>query len=113
VPSSDGDTRLILTGHGAYGRAYLNRTKKLLDVSVVRGAIPNRQILFEHRYKFVGADLWGRVEWDSTNMVVVYVYDYADGVFAREARKNGTPSNHIATLSFELDKKTGKFIEKK
>jgi len=113
VSSPDGNTRLILTGHGAYGRSYLDRTKKLLDISVVRGALPNRKILFEHRYKFVGADLWGHVQWDSTNKVVVSVYDYADGVFASEARKSGTPSNHISTLSFEADSRSGKFVEKK
>jgi hypothetical protein len=113
VSSPDGDTRLILTGHGAYGRSYLDRTKKLLDVSIVRGALPKRQMLYSHRYKFQGADLWGHVQWDSTNKVVVYVYDYGDGVYAREAQKSGTPSNHVATLFFELDRKSGKFAEKK
>ena len=113
VSSPDGDTRLILTGHGAYGRAYLDRTRKLLDVSIVRGALPNRQTLYYHRYKFVGADLWGHVEWDSTNRVDVHVYDYGDGVLAREAQESGTPSNHIATISFDLDIRSGKFVEKK
>lgn len=112
VPSPDGVTRLILTAHGDYGRSYLEKSKKLLDVSVVRGPITNKHTLFEHRYKYVGADLWGRVQWDSTNKVVVNVYDYADGVFGGEAEKRGMPSNHIATLTLELDK-TGKFVEKK
>lgn len=41
------------------------------------------------------------------------VYDYGDGVLESEAQKQGIPSNHIATLLFQLDKQTGKFREKK
>jgi hypothetical protein len=109
VPSLDGDTRLCLTAHGAYGRSYIDRTGKLLDVTIKRGAVTNETILFSQRYRFVGSDLWGAVEWSSTNVVTIQVYDWGDGVGESDAQKRGTPSNHIATLSFYLDKQTGKF----
>src|SRR5258706_7238392 len=113
VPSPDGDTRFCLTAHGAYGRAYTERSKKLLDVWIGRGPYTNEVTLLSHRYKFIGADLWGHVEWISTNEVVMHVYDYGDGVSKYDAGKTGAPSNHIATLSFYLDKSSGKFRDKR
>jgi hypothetical protein len=111
IPSPAGDTRLCLTAHGAYGRAYGDRTGKLLDICIKRGAPTNETILFLHKYRFVGADLWGAVEWNSTNAVTVQVYDSGNGVSKYEARARAAPSNHIATLSFLMDKQTGKFKE--
>lgn len=110
VPSPDGDARFCLTVHGAYGRAYTDRTRKLLDVWIGRGPYTNEVTLFSQRYKFVGADLWGDIKWISSNDVVMQVYDYPDGVSRYDAPRT---SNHIATLTFQLDQKSGKFFEKK
>ena len=107
IPSPDRDTRLILTAHGAYGRSYVDPTKKLLDVWIVRGPITNEQVLFKHTYKFTGADLWGDAHWSSTDRVALTVYDYP-----RDANKKLTPSNHIATLCFELSGTSGRFEQK-
>src|SRR6266446_8325361 len=65
IPSPNGTTRLGLTSHGAYGRAYIDRTKKLLDVWITQGNGTNERILFLHRYRFVGADLSEHVQWNS------------------------------------------------
>ena len=113
IASPDGDTRLILTAHGAYGRSYMDRTRKLLDVSIVRGSVNSEQLLFERRYKFTGADLWGNAQWTSTNKVVLTVYDYPGDVGRRTGMSNGTPSNYLSTLCFQLNLKSGKFEQKK
>ena len=42
----------------------------------------------------------------------MFVYDYGTGISHYDARKKGTPSNHLATVSFYLDKQTGEFKEK-
>ena len=109
--SPDGSTHLCVTGHGAYGRPYTAKTKKLLDVWIWRG-VPE-PTLFEHRYKFVASDMCEDAQWTSTQTVVVYVFDYGDRISRYDARKAGSPSNQIATLHFELEKQTGKFVESK
>jgi hypothetical protein len=113
VPSPDGSTRLCLTRHGAYGRSYIDKTKKLVDVDIRRGFGTNQMTLFSHRYKFVGSDLDVDIHWNSPEEVVVCVYDYGPGVSSYDVPKTGGPSNYIAMLAFQMDKATGKFIEKK
>jgi hypothetical protein len=113
IPSPDGDTRLCFTAHGAYGHSYVDRTGKLFDVCIKRGSPTNETILFLHRYRFVGSDVSAAAVWRSTNEVTVQVYDYGKGVSRYDARETNAPSNHIATLSFHLDEKTGKFVEVK
>jgi hypothetical protein len=113
IPSPDGDTRLCLTIHGAYGRAFTDRTKKLLDLWIRRGPFTNEVTLFSDSYKFVGGDLGTDCQWRSTNEVVMHVYDYGDGVVESDATKRGIQSNYIATLVFYRDEQTGKFREKR
>jgi hypothetical protein len=113
-PCPDGSTtRICWTIHGAYGRSYVDRTKKLLDVCIKRGPLPQPQILFLQRYKFVASDLWGDAQWISTNEVVVQFYDYGPGLTSDDARNNPGASNYIASLAFRFDNASGKFVEKK
>jgi len=91
----------------------LTGRKRLFDVWIRRGPYTNEITLFSQRYKFVGADLDGDAKWISTNEVVMQVYDYPDGVSSYDAEKTGALSNHIATLTFHLDQKSGKFVERK
>ena len=112
VPAPDGSTtRICWTIHGAFGRSYIERTKKLVDVCIKRGQLPQPQVLFLERYKFFASDLGGDARWVSPDVVVVEFYDYGDGVSSYDARKAGTSSNHMATLIFQLDKQSGKFTE--
>ena len=113
IPSPDGETRLCLTIHGAYGRAFTERTRKFLDLWIGRGPYTNEVTLCSGRYRFVGGDLGTDVLWHSTNEVVMHVYDYGDGVLESEAGKRSIPSNHIATLVFNRDEQTGKFRERR
>ena len=111
-PAPDGDTRLCLTIHGAIGRSYVDRTKKVVDVCIKRGDQTNQTVLFSHQYNFVGSDLSAHVEWSSTNAATLFFYDYGDGVSQYDLREKPTPSNQIATVSFYLDKQTGKFKQR-
>ena len=113
VISPDGKTHLCLTSHGAYGRSYLDETKKQLDVFIYKDVGTNETTLFEHRYKFVGSDMSEHVQWNSPEEVLVYVYDYGPGVSSYDAEKSHAASNYIATLSFHLEKQTGKFVQLK
>ena len=113
VPSPDGNTRLCLTRHGAYGRSYLDKTRKLVDVDIRRGFGTDQVTLFSHRYKFVGSDLDVGIRWSSPEEVVLCIYDYGPGVSSSHVSRTGGSSNYIATLTFQMDKATGKFVEKK
>ncbi len=113
IPSPDGSTRLSLTRHGAYGRSYIDKTKKLVDVDIRRGFGTNETTLFSHRYKFVASDLDVYIHWNSPGEVVVCVYDYGPGVSSYDVLKTGGASNYIVTLAFQVDKATAKFVEKK
>lgn len=114
APSPDGSsTRICWTIHGAYGRSFIQRTKKVVDVSIKKGQQPHAQILFLQRYEFVASDLGGDARWVSPEEVVVQFYDYGDGVSSYDASKTGAASNHIGTLAFHVDKQSGKFREKK
>jgi hypothetical protein len=76
VPSPDGSTtRICWTIHGAYGRSYIDKTKKLVDVCIKRGNQPNPQILLLERYKFVASDLGGHAQWISPAEVSLELYD--------------------------------------
>jgi hypothetical protein len=99
--SPDGITRLGLVGHGAYGRSYVDRTRKLLDVVVLREAGTKEVTLFLHRYTFVAADMGWHVHWASPAEAIIDVFDDSAG------------SNHIATLRLAADQRTGKFVEKR
>ncbi len=114
VPSPDASsTRICWTIHGAYGRSFIQRTKKLVDVCIKKGQEPQAQILFSQRYKFIASDLGGDARWVSPEEVVIQFYDYGDGVSHYEASKTGAASKPIHRLAFHLDKQSGKFTEKK
>ena len=111
VPSPDGSYRVTIKAHGAYGRSYIDETKKGILVRVWRGSGQNstETLLYSEKYTFVGSDLGFHVQWSSTEKVIVDLYDYGPGVSSYDARKAGAPSNHIGTLAFRLDKHTGMF----
>jgi hypothetical protein len=111
IQSADGRTRLCLTSHGAWCHAYIDKSRKLVDVWI--GPVSTNDVMFSHRYKFVGSDLDWHIHWSSPEAVTVDLFDYGEGVLASAGRKTGAPSNHIATLEFQMDKQSGKFVERK
>jgi len=112
IESPDGRTRLCVTSHGAWRRAYIDKSRKLVDVWI--GPVSKDDVtLFSHRYKFVGSDLAWHIHWTSPEAATVDLYDYGEGVLASDGRKSGAASNHIARIEYVIDKQSGKFIEKK
>jgi hypothetical protein len=110
VPSPDGDTRVSINAFGADGRSYKEQTEKQIVICIKRGASTHETILFDHSYNFVGSDLFWTVSWNSTNAVTVQLFDWGKGGDADWSLKKG-PTNHIATLVFNMDKQTAKFTE--
>ena len=112
IESPDARIRLCVTSHGAWRRAYIDKSRKLVDVWI--GPVSTDDVaLFSHRYKFVGSDLAWHIQWRSSDAVAVDLYDYGEGVLASDGRKSGAASNHIARIEYVIDKQSGKFIEKK
>ncbi len=110
--SPDGITRVTPVGHGAYGRAYIDQTKKLLDVEIVRKSGSNEVTLFSHRYKFVSADMSWTVCWATPSEVSVDIFDFGRGITIYDEPKIGVATNHIATLRFVKDGESDRFVEK-
>ena len=116
IRSSDGDTRLRIAIYGAPRRQYPEQSEKEVALCIKRGVLPNATILFEHSYKFVGADMLWSATWNSTNAVTLQLFDWGKGKVSQEDSATGNligPTNHIATLVFSMDKQTGKFVEER
>ena len=111
--SPDGMFELQIQCDGANGHAYIDRTKKKVWVWIRSIASTNRSLLFEHSYTLTGSDVEWQTHWSSTEAVSVEIYDWGDGVSNYDNVGHMAASNHIALLSFVLDKSTGKFSEQK
>ncbi len=48
---------------------------------------------------------------DQQNNLTVVIYDYGRGLDRIDARKRGSPTNHLLTLVYRLDSKTRSFSE--
>ena len=113
TPSPDGRLRLAVLIDGAYGHAYIDKTRKKIWIQIGTGSAANYTPLFDHTYVLTGSDIEWKTHWSSTEAVSVELYDWGDGVSNYNNMEHMTASNHIALLSFILDKSTGKFIEKR
>ena len=100
VPSPDRSTRIYWTVLGAYGRAFQERTRKSVEVSIKRVHLKERRILFLHTFKFIGGEVVAEAQWKSSEEVVFRLRD------------SHTAEPCVLTLTLALDKKTGKFAEK-
>jgi hypothetical protein len=113
TPSPDDRFLLAVGVDGASGHAYVDRTKKTVSVSIGRGSGLDWDPVFQRDYVLTGSDMAWETRWSSPEAVSVEFYDWGDGVSNYNNMNHMTSSNHIALLSFVLDKTTGKFIEKK
>src|SRR5438105_4646403 len=111
--SADKRYRLWVTSHGASGKAYVDKSKKKLWVTISSRDNANYSAqLFQKQYIFIGSDLSWETLWQSNDVSVVF-YDWGDNVSNYNNMKHFPASNHIATLSYHLDTATGKFMENK
>lgn len=115
--SPDGKYRVWIRNFGAYGHAFTDRTRKIVRIRLV-GIIGAKhkweeKLLFTKEYHFQCSDVMVDTSWDKEDNLNAVIYDYAPGVYWEDARKAGSPSNYIATVSLILDKQTGTVHEKK
>ena len=121
VPSPDNKHVLGSEAHGAAGKAFTALTKKRVYVWIATRAGYNEwqmttsrsATLLDKSYDFVAGDLGVDVQWHGPDEVSVDLYDYGDGVSIYDGREAGTPSNHVATLTFSFERQTGKWVERK
>jgi hypothetical protein len=111
--SPDGKFRVSIACDGAYGHAYIDKSEKKFWVSIDSGSATNHTPLFQHRYLFTGSDIQWQTHWSSDEAVSIELYDWGDGVSNFNNMKDLAASNHIALISFALDKGTGKFVEQR
>ena len=97
VPSPDRSTRICWTLVGAYGRTFNEITRKSVEISIKRGHLQEKQILFLHKYKFIGGEVVAEAQWKSSEEVVFRL---------RDSLTTAEPC--VLTLTFAFDKKTGK-----
>jgi len=111
MTSPDDRFRVSIESDGAYGHAYVDKTKKKIWISIGSGSGTNYTLLFKHRYIVTGSDIEWQTHWSSTDAVSVEIYDWGDGISNYNNMKHQPASNHIALLSFALDRSTRKFVE--
>jgi len=111
--SPDGRFGVSTECDGAYGHAYIDNTKKKFWVWIGSGSGTNYTQLFKHHYIINGSDVDWQTRWSSDEAVSIEIYDWGDGVGNYDNMKHLAASNHIASLSFTLDKSTGKFVEQR
>jgi hypothetical protein len=111
--SADNAYRLWISSHGASGKAYVDKSKKRVWISIEKRGGTNSIALFQQRYVLTGSDIEWKIFWGSDDTVSVAFYDWGDGVSNYENMKQLPASNHIASFAFLLDPATGKFLEKK
>jgi hypothetical protein len=119
--SPDKNYALGIEMHGASAKAYTAKTKKRVYLWIatttkydsLQNPIERPVTLLDKKYVFVAGDLGCDVQWHRSEDVSVTFFDYGDGVYSGDARKSGAPSNHVASLFFHRDTKTGRFMETK
>jgi hypothetical protein len=108
--SPDNKYRLYLRTFGAYGHAFDDNTSKTLRITIVENDNP-KVTLFTKDYSIRGSSVSCNSIWDKEDNVTVVAFDYGPGVDRSDGESNGSPTNHIRTLAFRFDPKSGKFTE--
>jgi len=112
--SPDKKYALGIEMHGASAKAYTAKTKKRVYLWIATNTPHEKSVtVFDKKYVFLTADLSCNVQWRGSEEVSVAFFDYGDGIYSGDARKSGVPSNHVASLLFSRDMKTGRFVETK
>src|SRR2546427_300187 len=109
--SPDKKFRMYGRVYGALGKAFLDETRKTVRISVVRND-SEETLIFRRDIHVKGSDVGWDCTWDKEDNVSVVVFDYGPRVYWEDARKAGTQSNRLASVSLIRDKQTGKFRER-
>ncbi len=118
--SPDGKYRLWIRTFGAYGHAFSERTRKTIRIRLVEkiGGTNSwdEKLLCEKTYRVKCADFGLNTSWSQKHSVTAVVYSWdswEDAELDTSVTKPAAESNYIATLTFEFDKNSGNFAEKK
>ena len=110
--SPDGKARLSVRVNGAPGYAYVNKSEKIIWLWIVDANSDSKEF-FRGGYSLTGSDVEWQTYWASADAVSVEFYDWGDGVSNYHNMSHAAASNHIATLSFILNKRTGEFTQRR
>ena len=110
--SPDKKYRMYGRVYGALGKAFLDETPKTVRISIVTND-SEETLIFRREIQVRGSDVGWDCTWDTEDNVSVVVFDYGPHIYWEDARKAGTPSNYLASVSLIRDKQTGKFQERK
>ena len=89
------------------------KTKKALWVSISAPHGNSETNLFERRYTFSGNYVEWTTRWNSNEDLVIDVFDYVLNPMTHLGPEAELPTNHLATLSFHRDRRTGRFTDEK
>jgi len=105
---------------GAYGHVFSEPTSKTLRLRLVEriGGTNNadEKLLCEKTYHVKCADFGLKTSWNQEHILttVVYTWDSWEAAESDGGKlRQGVASNYIATLTFNFDRKSAKFIETK
>jgi len=110
--SPDKKYRMYGRVYGALGKAFLDETPKIVRISIVTKD-SKETLIFRREIHVKGSDVSWDCTWNTADNVSVVVFDYGPHVYWEDARKAGTPSNYLASVSLIRDNQTGKFQEQK
>ena len=110
--SPDKKHRMYGRVYGALGKAFLDETRKTVRISIVTKD-SEETLIFRREIHVKGSDVNWHCTWDKDDNVSVVVFDYGPRIYWEDARKAGTPSNYLASVSLIREKQTGKFQERK
>jgi hypothetical protein len=97
--------------YGAYGRSFLDNTDKKIKISIAKGN-GTEKLLFLREYRVHGADVGWNAMWNANTNVTVVVFEYPAGVNRWDLSSKQGPTNHLRTLTYDLDSKTETFVER-
>lgn len=104
--SQDAEFSVVVSSHGAPGKAYPDRTKKQVYVYLLRRDVQK----LSTNFKVEAADLDWEVLWRSPVEPILHFYDLPDGVSTYDKGSKAS-RREILTKHYRYDAKTGLFIE--
>jgi len=85
--------------------------RKPISVWISRGEGTNRATLLDRRYKVSGSYVSWSTSWPSNDCVVLDIYDHGPGIRPIISYPGTLLSNHLMSLSFHLNNRTGLYEE--
>lgn len=108
--SPDKQFRLFGRVLGAYGRSFIENTKKTVIISIYKNDKTN-MLLLKRTYVVIGSDVGWEAYWDINNNVTVVIYDYGLDLQHHGMKKEELPQRIISKIKYISDSKHHTFSE--